>query len=582
MRISVLAPLSVGLVLAVGGLGLEAVLADNIALGKPYKWSTPPRYGGCADEGDTRQLTDGASYSADWTVESTVGWVHQGRVEVIIDLGSVQPIGRVVFVAAGGGLADVFFPAVTAVLTSEDGEAWYLAGAIGSGALVQDRTKEYSHSFETTELRARGRYVRLVYQAEERYLFLDEIEVHSTTAPAPERGESITADELDAVLKRGLTARWVAGEWLGFREQIEELAEAAGARAPMDIPARVEEMDARVAAMDVSDAQETQTLRKAYTELRADVAQALYGAGPHVQRVYPWGEFRGETLPVTGEGLPDSIDITLWQDEYESAAWAVTNLTHEPLRVTFRASPLTDADGREYAWEDRLWLRYGIPVPTRVGFRVVDALPLAGNRDGDVAEVDVVPGEYRLLWLSLQARDLPPGEYSAEIRLQADPSGDLLLESPLALTVAPLRMPPADERVLSAYSWEQLTGWDQPAGAAADLRAHGINTFMMHPAALPIPTFDIEAATLKSVDFAPLDAALARCEGQPRMHGVFWGGNPSFWGLDLHSADGAHMLKQFFRAWAEHLEEAGISPPDPDRDAHQGGGPSAVDLLEPR
>jgi len=559
MNSSVLITMCVTLLLPVAGGPLGAA-GENIALGRPYEWSTPPRYHQCADGGDATQLTDGISEGANWSLPSTVGWVHQGRVEVTIDLGSPQPIERVAFVAAGGGFADVFFPAVTAILTSDDGEAWHLAAAVGSGALVQDRTQSYAHTFETAELATRGRYVRLVFQAEERYLFLDEIEVHSAdTAAAPE-GEPITAEELDAVLERGLTARWVAGEWPGFRRQIEALAAPAGTQVPAGIAPQLEEIDARVARMDVSDAGEVEALRRAYTGLRAEVARAAYGARVHVQRVYPWGDYRGDTLPPSNEGLPTALDLALWQDEYETAAWAVTNLTDRPVRVRPSVSALSDADGRALSWEDRLWLRYGMPIPARVGYRVMDALPLLSAGDGEAAELGVEAGEYRLVWLTVQARDLPPGDYRAQLRVHEAESGDVLADSPLALTVAPLRMPPTDERALSVQVWEYLTGWDQPPEAAEDLRAHGVNTWSLHPVALPVPTFDRDQGRLEAVDFAAFDAALARCGDHPRMHSVFWGGNPTLWGLDLESPEGAEMFRQFIRAWGAHLEAAGIAP----------------------
>ena len=82
--------------------GIHGAAADNIALGKPYEFSTPPLYGTCADDGDLTQLTDGVSATADWTIPETVGWVHKGRVEVTIDLGNTQPVGRVAFVASRG------------------------------------------------------------------------------------------------------------------------------------------------------------------------------------------------------------------------------------------------------------------------------------------------------------------------------------------------------------------------------------------------------------------------------------------------------------------------------------------------
>ena len=543
--------------------GTGIAVAANVALGRQYEWSTPPRYGQCQDDGDATQLTDGISADANWTVPSTVGWVHQGRVTVTIDLGSVLPIGRVAFVASGGGHADVFFPALTAVLTGDDGQTWYLGGAVGSGGLVQDRSKWYAHRFETDALQTHGRYVRLVFQAEERYLFVDEIEVESGAEEAtrPARGAPVSEDVLEALLRRGLRARWVAGEWPEFRAQVAGLAAAEGAATPA-ISGRLQDIDTAVLQTDVTDSDAVERLRRRYTHLRADVARGPYGDGVRVRRMYPWAEYRGETFPPALDALPPEIQLLLWQGEYDAVAWTATNLGAAAARVRISVGPLHDEQGTAYPRRQRLQLRQGMAIPTRVGYRVLDALPLLSADDRNAAEVGIDAGEYRLLWLTVCARGLPAGTYTADIRIEALPSGELLLRSPLTLTVAALRMPPADERALAAYVWEELIeSWPEPAAAVADLRAHGINTFMLHPRELPRPQFDEGRRRLVSVDFGPMDAALA-LRGQPRMHGIFWGGPFSCWGLDLEDAEDAELFKQFIQAWGEHLAQTGFQPDD--------------------
>jgi len=491
---------------------------------------------------------------------STVGWVHHGRVSVTIDLGVSSTISGVAFVAAGGGHADVFFPAVTAVLTSDDGDAWFPFGAVGSGALLQDRSKAYPHKFEAGGGNARGRYVRLVFQTEERYLFMDEIEVYAGDAgEEPPRREPINDEQLDALLKRGLRARWVAGEWREFERQTRAML-AEGAAAAPGVQKKIDEIGARVRRLDVSNPDEVETLRLAYTSLRAEAARPVYGARLHTQRVYPWSDLRGSTFPPQLDPLDSDADLTMWQDEYESAAWAMTNLTGRTAGVTISVTELTDAEGRRHSWRDRLWLRSGMAIQSRVGYRVLDALPLVGIGDSPTATIEVPPGEYRLLWLNLRAYDLEPGVYRAKLRVREGGPDRTLLDSSLTLRVAPLRMPAADGRALSAYVWEYLVGWRQPPEAAEDLRAHGSNTFCLHPVALPRPVFNRERTQLKSVDFTPLDEALARCGKRPRMHSVFWGGNPSFWGLKLTDPTQAAVFKQFILAWAKHLEQRGIGP----------------------
>ena len=554
-----LVPLCALLLFFGGRYGTTDAVAANIARGKPYEWSTPPRYGQCTDDGDTTQLTDGVSKSADWTVASTVGWVHKGRVAVTIDLGRVQPVGRVAFVAAGGGLADVFFPAVTAILVGDDGQTWHVGAAVGSGGLLQDRSKSYSHRFETAGLQARGRYVRLVFQAEERYLFIDEVEIESgVDGPTPAHGEPVGEDDLEVLLSQGLRARWVAGEWHGFRDGINTYASRTGGVTP-EIARRIEEIDENVLHLDVTDANAVEALRTAYTDLRAETARAVHGAGLHAQRVYPWAELRGETFPPALAAMPVGVDLLAWRDEYETVAWAVTNLDRAARRVRIRVGPLRDGQGHVRQWAQRLQFREGMAIPTRVGYRVVDALPLLSDGERNTGEVDVGPGEYRLLWMTVCARGLSAGSYTAEVRIEALPSEELLLRSPLTLTVAALRMPPTDERALSACVWDEHLV-NKPPEVAEDLRAHGVNTFVLHPISLPRPVFDRDRTRLESVDFAPLDSGLARRGERPRMHGVFWGGNPSFWGLDLETPRDAELFKKFIRAWAGHLQANGIGP----------------------
>gem|GEM_PF-2915060 len=542
---------------------LPARSAVNLALGKPYQWSVPPRYAQCMDAGDTTQLTDGVSADANWTVPSTVGWVHQGRVSVTIDLGEVHPLGRVAFTAAGGGHADVFFPAVTAVLASTDADAWYLRAAVGSGALVQDRSRWYAHRFETAPLSCRARYVRLVFQAEERYLFIDEIEVEAGPGAAklPD-GEAVAANSLEAVLQQGLRARWVTGEWRRFREQIARLAAQTAPDTAAAVAARLEAFDERANRLNVAERDTVETLRTDYTQWRNRLAQAVFKPGLHIRRVYPWAEYRGETLPPLQPdlALPAPAEVLAWQDEYETLAWTVTNLGPASARVRVRLEPLQAGRGGTRSWSGRRQWRQALLNPTRVGTRVADALPLLAAPDADTAEFEVPAGEYRLVWLTLRIRELAAARYTTAVRIEAVPDGRELLRSALTLTVPALQMPPADDRALAAYAWDEyLAKFEDPAAAVADLRAHGVNTFMMHPSELPRPRFDPERTRLISVDFTPMDAALALRQ-RPRLHGIFWGGPFSSWGLDLQDPGHAELFKEFVRAWAAHLEEKGYRP----------------------
>ena len=83
-------------------LAAQAVWAapgDNIALHRPYTWSTAPTYSLCTDPCDIVQLTDGVYNGANHTDYRCVGWAGSGTVSITIDLGSKKAIGGISFSA---------------------------------------------------------------------------------------------------------------------------------------------------------------------------------------------------------------------------------------------------------------------------------------------------------------------------------------------------------------------------------------------------------------------------------------------------------------------------------------------------
>src|SRR5674476_784798 len=87
------------------------LLAQNIALNKPYVLSAAPNYyPNTAPAGDKSSLTDGKYTDGYfWAKTTTVGW--QGReVTISIDLGEVQPISEVDFNTARNTNTGVNFP----------------------------------------------------------------------------------------------------------------------------------------------------------------------------------------------------------------------------------------------------------------------------------------------------------------------------------------------------------------------------------------------------------------------------------------------------------------------------------------
>ena len=85
---------SVAAVAAVGA----AFGAENLALGKPYRFLKPANYRLCADPEDMKQLTDGVYAPTDgqlWVKKECVGWSigkGEGLVTVTVDLGETKAL----------------------------------------------------------------------------------------------------------------------------------------------------------------------------------------------------------------------------------------------------------------------------------------------------------------------------------------------------------------------------------------------------------------------------------------------------------------------------------------------------------
>ena len=108
----------------------------NIALGKPYTFSTPPQYKHCTDPGDNVQLTDGRHSATNcgrqlWVHKGTVGWNYirdgKGAQMITVDLGKSCAMSGFAYTLAAG-CADVAWPAAIGVYVSEDKKTWVCAG----------------------------------------------------------------------------------------------------------------------------------------------------------------------------------------------------------------------------------------------------------------------------------------------------------------------------------------------------------------------------------------------------------------------------------------------------------------------
>lgn len=157
----------------------------NLAAGREVKFVTPPNEPTVTDPDDAAQLVDGLFSRATptmWHGPEAVGWIQQGKVEFVVDLGQDEPI-RGVALRAGAGESGVAWPDSILVFVSADGDAYSPAGDIMK--LMSDRPGEtgYQAAWLTADdLKTHGRYVKFVVAPGDSgngvYFFLDELEIY--------------------------------------------------------------------------------------------------------------------------------------------------------------------------------------------------------------------------------------------------------------------------------------------------------------------------------------------------------------------------------------------------------------------
>ncbi len=164
----------------------------NIALNKPVAYAPAPNYS-LTRKGDTdgADLTDGRLTARSdqhmWFESLAVGWSYGGRVNLSVDLGSVQPIDEVAIRFLGGSpQPGVAMPGWVEVLVSDGPDEPYYKVAEYSKWTDGDREKfgiprckgkAWVHRLQFTELKTRGRLVGLRFYgagltcADEMYVF---------------------------------------------------------------------------------------------------------------------------------------------------------------------------------------------------------------------------------------------------------------------------------------------------------------------------------------------------------------------------------------------------------------------------
>lgn len=179
-------------------LWMKETVGENLAAGKPAKFSRTPTYGLTTGESDTADLTDGKlSACGDdkiWFARAAVGWYGSDGategVNILLDLGSVQPIGKVVArFLAGGEQRSLWSPSEIKVVVSENGKDFYEVASLTKLQPAERSQADWKTTYWLPEtgraytypfafpLKTKGRYVGLRVTAPTDSLFSDEMAV---------------------------------------------------------------------------------------------------------------------------------------------------------------------------------------------------------------------------------------------------------------------------------------------------------------------------------------------------------------------------------------------------------------------
>ena len=263
----------------------------------------------------------------------------------------------------------------------------------------------------------------------------------------------------------------------------------------------------------------------------------------------PWAYFNGRDTVAAADDRTEALAASLCQEEYESLALNVTNVSGETVGVRVLCAELKGPDDAVLSVDDHIEFRRSQVVPTYRREMVWDALPKL-----DQGRILCVPAyETAQLWITVNAKGLAPGEYVAQLRLRSLEPDPTEVAMPITLKVHDLALP--RPRPLSFCMWSYdggIMGTDHPQ-ALRELVEHGTTVFFGRS---PSVQCDEDGNLVGEIDFSATDESVARLS----PHGIllFTGPQGGVRGPALFSEGWRKGFITYLRAWAAHMKEIGV------------------------
>ncbi len=511
----------------------SASALENLALSKSYSYSPKPNYPLCTDDSDKTQLTDGKSSGSWWTEKSTVGWRKpEPIVEVVIDLGQSCAVEQVNIRTIGGGFASVKFPEFIAALLSDTANQFKFAGLVSSRGLANVRSsanRGVPHVMSIENINASGRFVKLVARPNGQTLFMDEIEV---------MGEKLS-DSPNINLRDNLETFENDEKLLGRIDDYLQLEDNVTSTTKLLTVNQVRE------EKELAGKKRAQLYKNKYQKpfvcLPANPMEIVY-----------------EKEILLRESASE-INIRMWQNEYESAAFNIINCSDTKMKINVSISPLAGQESRKIDSDKTFTIRRAYYVMASETGSIADALILQGERP-----FDIEPGQLIQVWLTIYNPQLPAGEYEAKIAVSAtrDDGEKLPVETvPMNLRIYKNRL--GDKPALNTCVWDYYDVAPEDE-MAKDLRSHHINVCVVPAQDLPFLRFSTDApGVTRKPDYSRLDKLIKqRSYAETFLLGMGFSVTQKDYGRFGDVKWMSDTWKKVFTSWlkdlAQHLRNLGI------------------------
>ena len=527
----------------------------NLAAGRPYTLAPTPNYALCSHDEDRRLLTDGVYTSGYfWTQPTTTGWQGGVTPRIVVDLGSVRPIGGASYQCAAGR-AGVEWPTAILLLVSDDGTHWYRAGELVSGDREPAPPAEYAeHRYWTDKLACRGRYVAFIVAAPGSYSFCDEVEVYAgpeALLAQPPTGTPLAS--LDEAVTRYLyLTQVISAEAARIRAAITERSPAAERdRLLAELAAAERGLDALTATSERPELPFGPADRAVWA-----VRAALWRAqGQPALRA--WQTSRWDPLTLGQEpaatDAPPKLAFAMLRDEQRGEVINVTSAADRELACQVSTEGVPGSPRPPW-----LTVRRVAWTLTKGGGAVACALPTAdGNR------VALPAGLTQQIWLEVDSSKLAPGDHRGNLLLSPagllSPDGLPAVRVPLSLHVSRLAMPARLSLSLGGWDYTDSPGRGITEGNLADtvafLREHRVDAPWATAGTMPLGDYDAAGNMTRPPSTARMDAWLDRWP-EARYYCVF-----NAVGETLPDTEPARRrVTAWIRFWTDHLRGRGIAP----------------------